>query len=103
MRYPWIGSDQFEGVFHLRGRCTAADVEKVRRISAVQFNDIHRGHGETCTVDETSDLAIETDVVQIGFFRFDVTPILLRVVLLIERRLLPVLGIGVHVDLAIHA
>ena len=40
----------------------AADVEEVGGVAAGVLDDVHGGHGETCTVDEAANVAVEVDV-----------------------------------------
>lgn len=42
-----IGSNNFEGFFHLGSGSTTSNVEKVGRCTTMKFDDVHRGHG--CT------------------------------------------------------
>src|SRR5690606_34852425 len=42
----------------------AADVEEVRRIAAVQLDDVHGGHGETGAVHHAGNVPVERDVVE---------------------------------------
>lgn len=55
------------------------------------------------TIDKTSDLAVETDVVEVGVSGLDVSPVLLALVAFVEDVLLSIVGVVVHVDLAVHA
>ena len=40
----------------------AADVEEVRRLAAVQLDDVHRAHRQAGAVDQAADVAVELDV-----------------------------------------
>src|SRR5690606_41944644 len=59
----------------------AADVQEVRRLAAVELDQVHRGHGQAGAVDHRADVAIELDVRQPrlarvglgGWLRGDVT------------------------------
>src|SRR5262249_60085914 len=65
-RFYILTSDQdFERFGHLLFGCAAANIEKVRRTAAVKLNDVHRRHREAGPVDETSDVAIEPDVIEL--------------------------------------
>src|SRR5262245_42376420 len=44
--HVWIGEDDAEGLGDLLLVGTAADVEKVGRLAAVEFDNVHRGHRE---------------------------------------------------------
>lgn len=50
-----IGGDDFEGFFDLIGSSAATYVQEVGRLAAVEFDDIHCGHGETSAVHQTAD------------------------------------------------
>ena len=49
----------------------AADVEEVRRLHAVELDDVHGRHGEAGAVDHAADRAVERDVVEIVFRGLD--------------------------------
>ena len=59
-------------------RRAAADVEEVGRLAAVELDDVHRRHREAGAVDHAADVAVERDVVQVVFRRFDLLGVLLR-------------------------
>ena len=54
----------------LRARA-AAHLEEIGRITAEMLDDIHCGHGETRAVDETGNVAVQLDVIQVELARFD--------------------------------
>ena len=58
----------------------AADVEEVRRLPAVELDDVHGRHGEAGTVDHAADLAVELDVVEAVARRLELRGVLLRFV-----------------------
>ena len=43
---------------------TAADIAKIRRFAAVEFDDVHGSHSEACAIDEARDVAVEPNVIQ---------------------------------------
>ena len=59
----WISGDDLESLFDLRGRGTAADVEKVGRRPSVQLDDVHRGHREAGAVHHAPNVTVQRDVV----------------------------------------
>ena len=59
-----IGED-FECFDHLLLGGAAADIEEVGRRSAVEFDDVHRRHRQTRSVDQTANAAIQPNVIQI--------------------------------------
>ena len=59
----WISGDDLESLFDLRGRGTAADVEKVSRRPSVQLDDVHRGHREAGAVHHAPNVTVQRDVV----------------------------------------
>lgn len=60
----WIGQNNAERCGNLLLARTAADVEKIRRAAAAILDNIHGGHGETGSVDQTGNVAVESDVVE---------------------------------------
>ena len=44
----------------------AADIEKVGRLAAVVFDEVHRAHGEAGPIDEAADRAVELHVGEPG-------------------------------------
>src|SRR5437899_11813870 len=49
----------------------AADIEKIRGAAAIMLNDIHGSHGQAGAVDETGDVAIELDVIEVELAGLD--------------------------------
>jgi hypothetical protein len=47
---------------------TTTDIQKVCRLTSVQLDDIHCRHGESSTIDKTSDVSTDVDIVQIELF-----------------------------------
>ena len=43
---------------------TTPDIQEVGRLAAVQLDDVHRGHGQSRSVDQTADVAIQGDITQ---------------------------------------
>ena len=62
------------------GVTDAADVEKIRRLGAVQLDDVHRRHRQARAVDQTADVAVEGDVVQVRLLGADVQRLFLRLI-----------------------
>jgi hypothetical protein len=54
---------KLEGVSDLSGCSGTSNVQKVGRGSTVMLDEVHGCHGETSAIDETADVAFETDVV----------------------------------------
>src|SRR5580704_14112896 len=59
-----VAEDQFEGGRHPVARRPAADVEKIGRVAAMQFDDVHRRHRQPRAVDHAADVAFELDVIE---------------------------------------
>src|SRR6185437_7437277 len=49
----------------------AADIEEVRRLLAIELDDVHGGHREARAVDHATDIAVEGDVGEVVFMRLD--------------------------------
>src|SRR5262249_31321102 len=63
--HPAVGKDQFERRCHTLAGGTAADIEKVGGLAAVQLDQVHGCHGESRTVHHAGDIAVERYVVEI--------------------------------------
>ena len=52
--------------YHIRQakRDTASNIEEVGGFSSVQLDDVHGGHGEAGTIDQTPDVPVQLDVVE---------------------------------------
>src|SRR5271166_4790842 len=59
-----VAQDQLERRRDPLARGPTADIEKVRRAAAVQFDDVHRRHRQAGAVDHAADIAVELDVVE---------------------------------------
>jgi hypothetical protein len=53
-------------VYDLLNVGSAADVQKVRRLTAVQLDEVHSAHGQTGPVHQAADVAVELDVAESG-------------------------------------
>ena len=69
----------------------------------MQRQDIHRGHRQAGTVDQTANAAIEFDKVQVGLLRLNLGRFLLRNVTEVENIFLAELGVIVKAELGVHA
>src|SRR5208282_488196 len=61
-------------------RGAAANIKEVRRAAARIFDRVHRCHGETGAIDDTADIAVESDIVEVMLGGLDLARILLGVV-----------------------
>ena len=59
-----VGEQDAERVRDLLLRGAAADVEEVRRLAAVELDDVHGRHRQAGAVDHAADVAVELDVVE---------------------------------------
>ena len=60
----FLGQEQLESLLDGLGGGTTSDVQKVGRVTPVQLEHVHRGHGESGTVDEASNVAVQLDKVE---------------------------------------
>lgn len=67
-----VGEDDAEGFDGAFGGDGAAYVEEVGGLCAVEFDDVHGGHGEAGAVDEAADVSVEGDVIEAGFLGADI-------------------------------
>ena len=96
-----IGKNELERRRHSFGGRATAHVEEVRRIAAVQLDEIHGRHGEARAVHHAGDVAIERDVVEVVFARRALDRIFLRRIAQARQRLLTENRIRVDVDLRV--
>src|SRR6056297_3362237 len=66
-----IGGDDLERLGHFFLGGATAHVKEVGRFSAIELDDVHRGHSKARAVHHAADLAIQSDVVQIVFGGFE--------------------------------
>ena len=99
-------TQDFESSFDLGGSGATADVEEIRWLSTLELNDVHSGHGETGSVDHTTDVTIEGNIIQAYSRRFRLVGIsisasITRLVLL-NNALLSERSVLVYVDLCVY-
>ena len=63
--------DDLEGRRHLLLGGAAADIEEVRRLGAIELDDVHRRHGKAGAVDHAADIAVERDIGEVELRGFD--------------------------------
>src|SRR5207248_11208058 len=63
---------------HLSHRRTATDVEEVSGIAAIEFDDVHRSHGQAGAINETGNISVQADVIESVFGRLDLARIFFR-------------------------
>ena len=71
----FVRDQNFESFRHLLLRRTATDIEKIRGIAAVKFDDVHRGHGQAGAINETGDISVQADVIESVFGGLDLARI----------------------------
>ena len=80
-----------------------SDIEEVGWVAAVEGEDVHSGHSETCTVNKAANVAVELDEVEVSLLGFDFGRLLLRNVSESEDVLLTEVSIVVEAELGVHA
>src|SRR5690606_17192865 len=98
-----VGQDDLERLGHALFGRAAAHVEEVRRLAAVQVDDVHGTHGQAGTVDHATDVAFQRHVVQFELGSVGFTGVVLRRVVEGLQLRLTVHGVGVDVDLRVQA
>jgi hypothetical protein len=79
-----------------------SDIQEVGGLTAVQRKDIHRGHRQASSVDETANVAIKFDKVQVRLLCLNLGRLLLRDVTEVENIFLAELGVIVKAELGVH-
>jgi hypothetical protein len=59
-----VAVKDLEGSLDLFNTCTATNVEEIGWVTSVQFNDVHGGHSQTCSVDHAANVSVQSNVVQ---------------------------------------
>jgi len=57
--------EELEGLGQCITLCAATDIKEVSRLTTVELDDIHGGHGETSAVDEAADVTSDVDIIKI--------------------------------------
>lgn len=57
--------EELEGLGQCITLCTTTDIKEVSRLTTVELDDIHGGHGETSAVDEAADVTSDVDIIKI--------------------------------------
>src|SRR5208283_3307707 len=60
-RFRENDAEGFDGAL---GGDGAADVQEIGGLGAVEFDEVHGGHGQAGAVDEAADVAVQGDVIQ---------------------------------------
>ena len=90
-----------EGFGHLLGGGTAAHVEEVGRLAAVQLDRVHGGHGQAGTVHQAADVAVQADVGQVELGSLDFSRILFVQVAVGHDLGMAEQGVAVEVELGV--
>ena len=62
----FVGQDDPKSLGHLVDVRAAADVEKVGRLAAVQFDEVHRTHRQAGAIHQAADVAVELHIAKAG-------------------------------------
>ena len=57
--------EELEGLGQCIALCAATDIKEVSRLTTVELDDIHGGHGETSAVDEAADVTSDVNIIKI--------------------------------------
>ena len=98
-----IGGDDLERRRHLLLGGAAADVEEVGGLHAIELDDVHGRHGQAGAVDHAADRAVQRDIGQVIFRRFDFLGVLLGLVAQREDIRMAIERIGVERHLGVEA
>ncbi|KAH3664244.1 hypothetical protein OGAPHI_004596 [Ogataea philodendri] len=98
-----LGQDELEGLLDGFWSGSSTNVQKVGWRSSVQLNNVHGGHGQTSTVDETSNVTIQLDEVQTKLAGSDFFRVLLGDVSPGKHLLLSESSVVVETELGVHA
>jgi hypothetical protein len=97
-----VRGDQVERLADsLRGG-TSSNIQEVGGRATVQLDDVHGGHGQTGTVDQAANVAVELDEVEPDLGGLDLVGVLLGDVAPLEDLLLAEVGVVVEAKLGVH-
>ncbi|KAF1773441.1 hypothetical protein GQ600_1002 [Phytophthora cactorum] len=96
-----IAVQDLEGLLHLLLGGASAHIQEVSGRAAVQRDDVHRGHGQTGSVHQTADVAVQANVVEVVGAGLHLTRVLLGLVALGEDFLVTEGGVVVVVELGV--
>ncbi len=80
-----------------------ADVEEVGRLGAEQLDGVHGGHGQTGTVHQTADVAVQGDVGQVELGGFDFVGIFFIQIAVFNDFGMTEEGVGVEIELGVQS
>lgn len=98
-----VAGDELKGLLDGSRGSTATNVQEVGGLATVQLDDVHGGHGQTSTVDEAANIAVELDEVQARLGSANLIRVLLCGVAPLEDLLLTEVGVVIETELGIHA
>jgi hypothetical protein len=84
-------------------RYAPSNIQEVRRVATVKCKNIHSCHSKTCTIHQTTDVAVELDEVKVCFLSLYFRRLLLGDITEGKDIFLPEFGIVVETKLGIHA
>src|SRR6185312_15880750 len=96
-----IGGDDLEGRGDLLLARAAADIEEVRRLFAIELDDVHGGHRKPGAVDHAPDIAVECDVSEVVFVRLDLLGVFLGDIAQFAEVRMPEQGVVVEAHLGV--
>lgn len=99
----WIFVQQLHGNNQSLTFGWATNIQEVSWFTSVHVNDVHSAHSKTGTIDKTSDVASDVNVVKIVLLGKGLFSIVLSLILLLSEFLLSVKSIAVNCDLTVSA
>ena len=99
--YLRVSGQNLEGMIDLLLSNTTSHIKKVGWFAIIQLHDVHRCHGESGSIDQTTDVTVHSDVIEVILSGLLLARVSLRLVIQSENVGLPKLGIVVEVDFCI--
>lgn len=97
-----LGGNELKGLLDGVGSGSSTTVEEVSGLTSVELDDVHGGHGETSSVDETSNVSVELDEVKTVSGSLNLLGVLLGQISPGPHLLLSERGVVVKAELGVH-
>src|ERR1700753_550302 len=67
----WITGDELKSLLDCSWSSTATNIEEIGWITTINLNDIHSCHCKPSSINQTSNITIKFDEIEVGFCRLD--------------------------------
>merc|ERR1719400_2187508 len=99
--HPLVFSDDAESLPHLIFLDIATHIKEVGRLATIKLDDVHSRHGQSGTIHQASNVAIQLHIVEVVTGGINLPGVQLRSVLHVKDGLLPERGVVIKAKLGI--